>query len=132
MPLRSSVLDAEEPYGIGLMLGIVLLATSLRILVLSNQAYPLYGDEAQYWVWSRHLDWGYYSKPPLIAWLIRLGTLWLGNGEFGVRALSPFLHAGTAILLYLTGRRLYDSRVGFWTALAYASLPAVSVSSLLM
>ncbi|MDB5306002.1 MAG: hypothetical protein JWO38_204 [Gemmataceae bacterium] len=28
-------------------------------------------DEAHYWHWSRHLDWSYYSKGPLIAWLIR-------------------------------------------------------------
>ena len=24
-----------------------------------------------YWDWSRHLDWSYYSKGPLVAWLIR-------------------------------------------------------------
>src|SRR5688500_3091200 len=29
-------------------------------------------DEAHYWDWSRHLDWSYYSKGPLVAWLIRL------------------------------------------------------------
>ena len=123
---------AEEAYGFGLLFSIVLLATAVRVLVLSNQAYPLYGDEAQYWAWSRHLDWGYYSKPPLIAWLIRLGTAWLGNGEFGVRIMSPFLHGGTALILYLLGRRLYDARIGFWSALVYVSLPAVSLSSLLM
>lgn len=133
-PQRSSTpfFGAEEAYGFGLLFSIVLLVTALRVLVLSSNGYPLYGDEAQYWAWSRHLDWGYYSKPPLIAWLIRLGTAWLGNGEFGVRALSPFVHGGTALLIYQIGRRLYDARTGFWSALVYASLPAVSLSSLLM
>ena len=28
-------------------------------------------DEAHYWDWSRHLDWSYYSKGPLVAWIIR-------------------------------------------------------------
>ena len=42
-------------------------------------------DEAQYWTWSRHLDWGYYSKPPGIAWEIALGTFFFGNTELGVR-----------------------------------------------
>src|SRR4051794_21627095 len=28
-------------------------------------------DEAHYWDWSRHLDWSYYSKGPLVAYLIR-------------------------------------------------------------
>src|SRR5215813_5439928 len=31
-------------------------------------------DEAHYWDWSRNLDWSYYSKGPLVAYLIRLGT----------------------------------------------------------
>ena len=30
----------------------------------------LSGDEAYYWDWGRNLDWGYYSKPPGIAWLM--------------------------------------------------------------
>jgi 4-amino-4-deoxy-L-arabinose transferase-like glycosyltransferase len=42
-------------------------------------------DEAQYWTWSQALDWGYYSKPPGIAWQIHLSTLLLGQNELGVR-----------------------------------------------
>lgn len=45
-------------------------------------------DEAHYWDWSRHLDWGYYSKGPLIAWLIRLGCELFGNTLFGVRSVA--------------------------------------------
>jgi len=36
-------------------------------------------DEAEYWAWSRRLDWSYYSRGPLIAWLIRLATGLLGG-----------------------------------------------------
>ena len=36
-------------------------------------------DEAEYWAWSRHLDWSYFSRGPLIAWLIRLATNVLGG-----------------------------------------------------
>jgi 4-amino-4-deoxy-L-arabinose transferase-like glycosyltransferase len=46
-------------------------------------------DEAYYWMWSRHLDWGYFDQPPLIAWLIALTENWI-SGEWGVR-LAPFL-----------------------------------------
>lgn len=42
-------------------------------------------DEAQYWTWSRHLDIGYYSKPPGVAWQIFLSTGLLGSTELGVR-----------------------------------------------
>src|SRR5260370_25797764 len=33
-------------------------------------------DEAHYWDWSRNLDWSYYSKGPLVAWIIRF-SCWL-------------------------------------------------------
>ncbi len=50
-------------------------------------------DEAYYWVWSKHLDWGYFDHPPMIALLIKAGTL-IGDTELGVRLifviLSPF------------------------------------------
>ena len=36
-------------------------------------------DEAEYWAWSRRLDWSYYSRGPLIAWLIRLSTALLAG-----------------------------------------------------
>jgi len=46
---------------------------------------PLSADEAYYWLWSRHPAAGYYDHPPLIAWLIRAGTLLFGDTPFGVR-----------------------------------------------
>src|SRR3982750_796253 len=36
-------------------------------------------DEAHYWDWSRKLDWSYYSKGPLVAWLIRAGVELFGD-----------------------------------------------------
>ena len=41
--------------------------------------WDLCADEAEYWAWSRHLDWSYFSRGPLIAWLIRLATTLLGG-----------------------------------------------------
>jgi hypothetical protein len=38
-------------------------------------------DEAEYWAWSRRLDWSYYSRGPLIAWLIRLATVVFGEAS---------------------------------------------------
>src|SRR5271166_2824787 len=96
------------------MLAAVLLITGLRLFWLAIQPGDLYPDEAQYWVWSRHLALGYYSKPPLVAWLIALTTAIFGESEFAIRLSAPLLHAGTAIFVYGVGARLYDDRVGFW------------------
>ena len=49
-------------------------------------------DEAQYWVWSQDLSLGYYSKPPLIAWIIWITHLAIGHSSFGVRIFAPIIH----------------------------------------
>jgi 4-amino-4-deoxy-L-arabinose transferase-like glycosyltransferase len=110
----------------------VLAITGLRVLWLAFQPADLYPDEAQYWFWAQHPAFGYYSKPPLVAWLIALTTGLLGESEFAIRLSAPLLHAGTAIFVYAIGFRLYDSRVGLWSALAYASLPGASVSAFII
>ena len=114
------------------MLAGVLAITGLRLLWLAYQPADLYPDEAQYWIWSQQLAFGYYSKPPLVAWLIGLTTGLFGDSEFAVRLSAPLLHASAAVFVYGIGARLYDGRVGFWSALTYASLPGVSVSAFII
>jgi hypothetical protein len=103
--------------------------TTARLLWLALQPADLFPDEAQYWVWSQQLAFGYYSKPPLVAWLIAITTGLFGDSEFAVRLSAPLLHAGAAIFVYGIGARLYGQRTGFWSAVTYASLPGVSVSA---
>jgi 4-amino-4-deoxy-L-arabinose transferase-like glycosyltransferase len=118
--------------GLGLALAVVAAVTAARIAFLALDRYDLSGDEAQYWVWSLTPALGYYSKPPLVAWVIHGSTAIFGDGTFGVRIASPLAHAATALLLYATGRRLYGPAVGLWSAILYATLPAVFLSSLLI
>jgi hypothetical protein len=103
--------------------------TAARLAWLAVQPADLYPDEAQYWFWAQHPAFGYYSKPPLIAWLIALTTSAFGDTEFAIRLSAPLLHAAAAGFVYAIGARLYDRRVGFWSALAYATAPGVSLSA---
>ncbi|MBC6983749.1 glycosyltransferase family 39 protein [Caulobacter sp. 17J80-11] len=103
--------------------------TLVRLVVLFTTPLELYPDEAQYWLWSRELDFGYYSKPPMIAWLIHLTTAIGGNDEAWVRLSSLFLHAGAALALFQVGRTLYDARTGLWSAVLYSLMPGVVLSS---
>lgn len=105
----------------------LLLAVRLAALLLNGT--DLFFDEAQYWTWSLEPAWGYYSKPPLVAWLIRAATDACGLGEPCVRLPSPLIHTGTAVIIFLLGRRLYDSRTGALAGLAFATLPGVSLSA---
>ncbi|MCX8039834.1 MAG: glycosyltransferase family 39 protein [Planctomycetota bacterium] len=66
---------------------------ALRLALVAGDGLPLAPDEAQYWDWSRSLDWAYYSKPGGIAWLIAGWTALFGDGLFALRALGLLLAA---------------------------------------
>jgi 4-amino-4-deoxy-L-arabinose transferase-like glycosyltransferase len=109
--------------------GFVLCLTLVRLAVLFASPLELYPDEAQYWSWSRSLAFGYFSKPPLIAWLIHVTTALGGDDEPWVRLSAPLLHAGAALALQRAGTRLYDGWAGFWAAVIYSLMPGVQLSA---
>jgi 4-amino-4-deoxy-L-arabinose transferase-like glycosyltransferase len=102
--------------------------TVVRYIGLHFSVVDLFFDESQYWSWSRELAFGYFSKPPLLAWIIAASSAVCGDGEACVRAASPILYFGTSLLIYAIAEELYDARVGFWSALAFALLPGVVFS----
>lgn len=110
-------------------LAAIALLTTLRLIWLSFGTPELYADEAQYWVWAQTPALGYFTKPPLIAWLIGGATALCGDGEACVRSWVPLLHAGTALLILRIGTILFGERAGAWAGVVYATLPAVFVSS---
>ncbi|MDD3530970.1 MAG: hypothetical protein PHS77_13950, partial [Gallionellaceae bacterium] len=63
------------------LLLILAILTAWRVLAAAHSGIELYADEAQYWTWSLAPAWGYYSKPPMVAWAIWLGTSIFGDGE---------------------------------------------------
>ena len=103
--------------------------TLYRLLVVQFNGVPLFGDEAQYWTWSLIPDWGYYSKPPLVAWAIAASTAVFGTSEGVIRLTPSITYLVSGLFLFLLARRLFDERVGLWTAIVFATLPAVSLSS---
>ncbi|HUZ73663.1 MAG TPA: glycosyltransferase family 39 protein [Stellaceae bacterium] len=133
-----TVTDRAQPTGVEVerywrnTLYAVFAVTVARLVWLALGKADLYPDEAQYWVWSLHPAFGYYSKPPLVAWLIALTTGLLGDGELAVRVAAPLLHFGTALVLFAVARRLYDARIAAWSAVVYATLPGVSASAIIM
>ena len=121
-------MDAARGWRLALALAAVL--TLVRLVVLFATPVELYPDEAQYWLWSRTLHWGYVSKPPLIAWMIRLTTAIGGDGEAWVRLSAPLVHAGAMLALYPVGRRLYGPAAGLLASTLYGLMPAVQISAL--
>jgi 4-amino-4-deoxy-L-arabinose transferase-like glycosyltransferase len=108
------------------------LITIIRIYFLYNSNFDLSPDEAQYYSWSQDLQFGYYSKPPMIAWFIALSTKIFGSSEAGIRIFSPILHFFISIIIYALAKRLFDFKTSIYAALIYITLPAVTLSSSLM
>ena len=103
--------------------------TLARLIALFRTPLELYPDEAQYWLWSRTLAFGYYSKPPLIAWAIRAATSFGGDTEAWVRLPAVLFQGGASLLVFWIGRRLYGSRAGLAGAALYTLTPAIQLSA---
>lgn len=96
----------------------VFLVALLRVLFLLTNQLDLSADELHYWDWSRRLDLAYYSKGPVVAWLIAASTAVFGDGQLGIRMPAVLLGAALILLIHHQARR----RLGPWPALALAAL----------
>ena len=106
--------------------------TLIRIYTLIVSPIELSVDEAQYWHWSRNLDFGYFTKPPLIAWTIAITTGIFGNEEWAVRLSSPIFHFLTSIILWKCGQLAFGFNAGRIAALIWIFTPAASLGSFII
>ena len=108
----------------------VIALTAIRLLLIGSRELSV--DEAHYWMWSERLAPAYFSKGPGIAFAIRASTALFGPNEFGVRFFSPILAAGTSLLLFYFGRRLFGAVPAFWVVLALNLTPIFNVGAFVM
>lgn len=110
---------------------LVLIGLVLAFRLVYAAIFPINpaGDEAYYWDWGRQLDYGYYSKPPFIAWLYAFVD-WIGGGSlFAIRATAAILGTLSVYLLYRLTAELFDERTGWIAAVLAFVAPANSVLS---
>ena len=90
-------------------------------------------DEAHYWHWSRRLDWSYYSKGPLVAWLIRGSCELFGTSAFAVRVPAVLSSAALLAAVFVLARdALRDGRAAVAVVAVAMTLPPVTAASVLM
>jgi len=114
----------------------------LRIAYLAHDCpLDLAPDEAHYWDWSRHLDWSYYSKGPLVAYLIRLSVTITGSwseqltGSLMLAVRLPAVVCGGLLLLglYVLTLQTYGRpRLATGVVAIAMIMPAVAAGSTLM
>ncbi|MBI3592005.1 MAG: glycosyltransferase family 39 protein, partial [Nitrospirae bacterium] len=90
-----------------------LLFTGLAVISIFRIYYILHGpldlspDEAHYWEWSRRLDLSYYSKGPMMAYLIYTGTSIFGDTVFGIRIMAVIFSALSSVFLFKLVNLMY-------------------------
>ena len=112
--------------------GIVALLLAVRLVIIAITPLGLDIEEAQYWQWSTTPDLGYFTKPPMIAWLIGLSTSIFGSSEFGVRFFAPIIQAITAIIMLMIGRGMGQASIGRWAAVIWISLPVSAIGGFII
>ncbi len=144
MQLRRPSFFATMPAHYCRLLAAVLIlgAAALHIGYLTwNCPLDLAPDEAHYWDWSRHLDWSYYSKGPLVAWLIRGGCELFGpwavqhTGSLMPAIRMPAVMCSSLLLvsLYVLTKRVYQCESLALAVVGLAlTLPLIAVGASVM
>ena len=128
-PSDALAIARSEPNYRVLAVAWVLATTLIRFICIGPL--PLGNGEAYYYSWSRFLDWSYYDHPPLVAWMVRLTTLF-GSSTAAVR-LGPILAAGAlGLILYHLAERLYRPRAAFFALVLVTALPVFLGSSFIL
>lgn len=128
----SSSPRSSGPSALTLTLLIAGAVTLWRLAELFSAPVNLSFDEAQYWAWGKELAFGYFSKPPFIAWVIAATTAIGGDGEPWVRLGATLSHFVGALGVFLAGRALASERVGLWAAVVYVTMPGIALSSMVV
>ncbi len=106
-----------------LLLFMLLLALMFILSMVAMASVPLIPEEAYYWMYAEHSSLSYYDHPPMVAWVIGLGTAVFGDTQFGVRIVGNLLMLGASLLMYRFGREWFSRAAGLVSALLLQVLP---------
>jgi len=99
----------------------ILILTMAFFSAIYNAFLPLHGDEAYYWMWSHHLQTGYFDHPPFIAYMIYL-TNFISEAEWGVRLVNVFSMSISAIYIFKLASEMFDEKLALNALLIFSSV----------
>ena len=112
---------------------LVLALVGLKVCAALFTNFSLYGDEAQYWLWSQNLDLGYFSKPPLLAWFLSGYIDLFGDSFFSLKMFPLLVYFLIFFAVYKLCLQLYMSKnSSVVCSFSFLLIPAASVSSFLI
>src|SRR5882724_3515383 len=109
---------------------LVVVGFLLRLLYITQ--IELLPEDAYYWNYAQHLDLGYLDHPPMVAWLIWLGTAVFGDTEFGVRIGALCCAAVASMFAYRLTRNLFGEPSAIVALVLMQVLPFFFLAGMLM
>lgn len=110
--------------------GLVAFAFLLRLVYITQV--ELLPEDAYYWNYAQHLDLGYLDHPPMVAWLIWLGTAICGDTQFGVRIGALCCAAVASLFAYRLTRNLFGEQSALVALVLMQILPFFFLAGMLM
>ncbi|SNR77303.1 ArnT family glycosyltransferase [Lutibacter flavus] len=112
-------------YGWKQIVLLYIVVSALRILFAVSGGIDLDPEESQYWLWSKHLDWSYYSKPPLIAYINGFTSSIFGSYTWTVKLNAVIIGSIIGLTTYYIVEQLYRSKkMAFFVSSGLLILPA--------
>jgi dolichol-phosphate mannosyltransferase len=132
LPGYSYAVADEEPASRWRLFAFGMIAYAVALRLIYAGSVELMPEEAYYWNYSRHLDYGYLDHPPMVAWLIRAGTSLFGQTELGVRAGALLCGAVTSVFIYKLARNAFGEASALAALLLAQSLPFFFLAGMIM
>lgn len=95
---------------------VALVLAKLVLHVYTNTLWGFHRDEFLYLSLGRHLDWGYWSTPPLTGWVSALLQATVGDSLFAIRLFPMLVSCGLIVLVVFMARELGAGRYGQFLA----------------
>ena len=86
-----------------------------------NNFLPLHGDEAYYWMWSHHLQTGYFDHPPMIAYMIYMSNF-ISESEWGVRLVNVISLSISSLYIFKLSSEMFDEKTALNALLIFSSV----------
>lgn len=99
----------------------VMLAVHVILNLIVAARVEVHFDEAYYWLYAMHPQFGYFDHPPMVAWLVMAGQVFF-NGTLGLRLFSVLLNGASLCLLWWLVVRKYQPKAFLFWSLYYSIL----------
>ena len=116
-----------------ILFSLVIILFFIKTISIYFTNFNMFGDEAQYWLWSKNFELGYFSKPPLLSWVIGIYSAVFGDSFFSLKLIPVFAYFLIGLSVYSLSKNIgLEKYEALSCSLFFLLMPAVSFSSFII